>query len=411
MKITPEQIRNDLYKAYEDAKKHKRNTLAQLDFEDVQETDLEQLYEELVTRYYEPLPAYSFITFDPVQREVFASQFRDRVVQHMLYNYLAPLFDTLLIEDTYSCRVGKGTHFGMMRFEHHLRSVTDNYTQEAYVLLFDLSGYFMSIDKSLLMGIIRDEINHHLDRKSPDGRLWGERIDPDFCDFLIHVFFDRNPATNCIRIGRASDWNGLPPNKRLSCSPPGFGLVIGDIDSQLFSNMLLNITDQWAKRQMKLRHWGHYVDDHFVMHNSLLFLQKLEPVLIETFKEKIHVDVHPHKIHYTPANGANLFLGGYIRPFYKQPRQRTIDKFVATARTMEYRLLCCNPSLNELEQINRVINSYCGIFSHFKAYNLRKKYLDTPAYNEYFIFNEWMTKAKLRYKYRKTWKYYMDYFV
>ena len=109
MKITPEQIRHDLYKAYDDAKKHKRNTLAQLDFEDVQELDLEQLYEELVTRFYEPLPAFKFITFDPVQREVFASQFRDRVIQHMLYNYLAPLFDTLLIEDTYSCRVGKGT--------------------------------------------------------------------------------------------------------------------------------------------------------------------------------------------------------------------------------------------------------------------------------------------------------------
>ena len=411
MKITPEQIRHDLYKAYDDAKKHKRNTLAQLDFEDVQELDLEQLYEELVTRFYEPLPAFKFITFDPVQREVFASQFRDRVIQHMLYNYLAPLFDTLLIEDTYSCRVGKGTHFGMMRFEHHLRAVTDNFTQEGYVLLFDLSGYFMSIDKHLLIGIVMDEIYHHLDNISPDGRLWGERIDPDFCEFLIHIFFDRNPADNCIQIGKDSDWDGLPRNKRLSCSKPGFGLVIGDIDSQLFSNVLLNITDQWAKRQMRLRHWGHYVDDHFVMHNSLTFLQELEPVLIETFKEKIHVNVHPHKIHYTPANGANMFLGGYIHAFYREPRQRTVDKFIKTAKYIEYQLMFCNPTLDDLESICRTVNSYCGILCHYKAYRLRKKYFGTPAYLKYFIFDEWMTKAKLKFKYRKTWLYYTENFI
>lgn len=411
MKITDQQIHFDLYKAYEDARRYKRNKLAQLDFEDIQEIDMQQLFYELITRTYEPLPAFSFITFDPVQREVFASQFRDRIVQHLLYNYLAPLFDTLLIEDTYSCRVNKGTHYGVQRFAYHLRSATNNFTQEAHVLMFDLSGYFMSINKSILFNLIHKEVLRHLNRPVPHQNCkWGDIIDPDFCFYLIDCFFSRNPAHNCIKIGRQSDWDGLPENKQLSKSKDGHGLVIGDIDSQLFSNVLLNIPDQWAKRELKLKHYGHYVDDHFVIGKDEKFLHQLEPIIIGAFKDKIDVEVHPHKIHYTPACGANLFLGAYIRPYYNVPRQRTIDNFKIAATALEYRMIFSPPTIDELEKIHQTINSYCGIFSHYKAYRLRKKYLDVPVINKYFIFDEWMTKAKLRYPYRKNANYYMEHF-
>lgn len=105
MVITEQQIREDLYQGYFDARQHKRNTLAQLNFEIFSEHELEDLIFDLVHRRYKPKPAYCFITFDPIQREVYASQFRDRVVQHMLFNYLAPLFEPLFIYDTYSCRI------------------------------------------------------------------------------------------------------------------------------------------------------------------------------------------------------------------------------------------------------------------------------------------------------------------
>ena len=410
MTITEQQIREDLYRAYYDARRYKRNTLAQLEFEEEEEVNLEELYRELVSRTYRPLPAFCFITFDPVQREVFASQFRDRVVQHMLYNYLAPLYDTLLIYDTYSCRLGKGTHFGMERFCHHIRSVTDNYRHEAYVLLIDLSGYFMSIDKRLLMEIAMTKIYRHLDRRSPDGRLWSERIDPLFCEWLLHCFFDRNPADSCIRLGHPDNWDGLPDRKRLSCSPEGFGLVIGDIDSQMLSNVLLDETDQWAKRKRKLRHWGHYVDDHFAMHRSLAFLHDLEEELREVFWEMIHVEIHPHKVRYAPANGSNLYLGAYVSPHYTMPRQRTVDKFIRVAQEMEYQLLFSQPSPDDLELVRAKVNSYCGILSHYKAYSLRKRYFGVPAYQKYFVFDEWMTKGLLKPQYMKDYRYWLTHF-
>lgn len=70
----------DVFDAYYDARRNKRNTKSQLAFEMNLEHNLLQLYEELRTRTYKPSPCTCFITFDPVQREIFASSFKDRVV-------------------------------------------------------------------------------------------------------------------------------------------------------------------------------------------------------------------------------------------------------------------------------------------------------------------------------------------
>lgn len=396
MQITPEQIRQDVYTAYGDAQKHKRNTIAQLNFEIATEINLEEIIESLINRSYEPLRSFCFITFDPVQREIFASQFRDRVVQHVLYNYLAPLFETLLIYDTYSCRVGKGTHFGIERFQHHLRSVTNNFTQEASVMFFDLSGYFMGIDKELLMKTIMDAIHKHYYHRSPDGRRWDERIDPDFCEFLIHCFLSRNPADNAIIIGSKHDWDGLPNKKRLGKSPKGIGIVIGDITSQLFSNILLNITDQWAKRIIKLRHWGHYVDDHYIMHPDGKYLRSLKPIIEEGFQKLIHVTVHPQKYRFSKATENNQFLGACITPFYTLPSTRTIRRFTKAALEMEYDMIFHEQHPLSLETTRARINSYCGTMSHYSSYNLLKNYLYRPAFTFYYDFEPWLRKCNVK---------------
>lgn len=400
MVITNDQIRADLYQGYFDAREHKRNTLAQLNFEIFMEHHLEDLYTSLINRTYQPLPAYCFITFDPIQREVYASQFRDRVVQHMLFNYLSPLFETLFIYDTYSCRVGKGTLFGVERYQHHLRSVTNNFTEEAYVLYIDLSGYFMSIDKKLIIDTVMYEVYKHLDRKSPDGRLWKEKLDPDFIEYLMHCLLDRNPSDDCVYIGPKSNWVDLPRRKCLLFSPEGRGVVIGDITSQLFSNIILNIYDQWVKRKMKIKHYGHYVDDKYHMHKDKFFLDKeFKPRAEDFLNENVHVKVNHDKWRLLSAHDANQYLGAYIRPYYVMPRQRTIDKFCRIMRELEYFLIFNDPTEEELMNIRARINSYCGLLSHYKSFNLRKKYLDQPAFYNYFTYDKGFSKSILRPEY------------
>ena len=99
----------DVFDAYYDARRNKRNTKSQLAFEMNLEHNLLQLYEELRTRTYKPSPCTCFITFDPVQREIFASSFKDRVVHHLLFNNIAHLFEKTFIHDSYSCREERGT--------------------------------------------------------------------------------------------------------------------------------------------------------------------------------------------------------------------------------------------------------------------------------------------------------------
>ena len=399
MVITATQIREDLYQAYFDARANKRNTLAQLSFEIVLEREIEKIYYSLLTRTFRPLPAYSFISFVPVQREVYASSFRDRVVQHMLYNYLAPLFETLYIYDTYSCRKGKGTLFGVERYQHHLRSVTNNFTQEAWLLYIDLSGYFMSIDKMLVIDTIMDTVISHYDRRSPDGRKWRERIDPDFVSYLLHCFLDRNPSKDAIILGDPHNWDGLPKRKSLRYSPEGYGIVIGDIGSQLFSNVLLNIYDQWVKRTLKIRHYGHYVDDLYHMHQDKEFLLYMLPRMESFLTEEVHVKVNHDKFRLLPATAANQYLGAYIRPYYTVPRQRTINKFCCVMQEIERQLFMPEVTAEDLLIIRSRINSYLGLLSHYSSFNLRREYVSRPAFYKYFIFDKHFQRAIIRPEY------------
>jgi hypothetical protein len=49
---------------------------------------LEQLYNELNEKTWEPRPSTCFIVTKPVRREIFAAAFRDRIVHHILINRL-----------------------------------------------------------------------------------------------------------------------------------------------------------------------------------------------------------------------------------------------------------------------------------------------------------------------------------
>ena len=96
-KLTREQLRADLFQAYLDARRHKRNKPYQLHFEENLETHLDLLCEELYNRNYKPQPSTCFIINDPKKREVFAADFRDRIVHHLYYNYTHGLYERTFI--------------------------------------------------------------------------------------------------------------------------------------------------------------------------------------------------------------------------------------------------------------------------------------------------------------------------
>ena len=100
----------DIFEAYYECRKNKRNRTGSLQFELDLEKNLVELWEEINSGVWEPRPSTVFIVEKPVIREIFAASFRDRIVHHLVIGKLNSLFEKLFIYDSYSCRIGKGSN-------------------------------------------------------------------------------------------------------------------------------------------------------------------------------------------------------------------------------------------------------------------------------------------------------------
>lgn len=242
----------DLFRAYYDARKNKRSTINALVFEIDYEKKLFELYEEIKNRKYELSRSICFISFEPVQREVFAADFRDRIVHHLIYNYINPYFERLFINDSYSCRVGKGTSYGIKRMNHFIRSCSKNYTKDCYILKMDIKGYFMAMDRNIVYKKIESTLNHFRAKVN---------FDIDLALYLIRKVVFHDSTRNCVIRGTKDDWAGLPKSKSLFFAGKDKGFPIGNLTSQLFGNIYLDDFDHFVKHKLGFRHYGRYVDD------------------------------------------------------------------------------------------------------------------------------------------------------
>lgn len=161
-----DELLKDLFKAYFTARKNKRNTINALRFEINFEHNLIELNDEIVSGNYQPRPGICFIVNKPVKREIFAADFRDRIVHHLIFNYISPVFEKHFINDSYSCRKGKGTSYGIKRVSHFIRTCSENYQKDCYILKMDIQGYFMSIDKKILFNLVSDTLDNHSETAS-----------------------------------------------------------------------------------------------------------------------------------------------------------------------------------------------------------------------------------------------------
>jgi retron-type reverse transcriptase len=245
----------DLFQAYYDCRKNKRRTSNALKFELNYEENLWQLCEEINTDSYQIGRSVAFIVNRPVKREIFAAGFRDRVIHHLLINKLQPLFEKEFIYDSYSCRKGKGTLFGVKRLSRFIRSCSENYTKDCYALKIDIQGFFMSIRRPTLQTMLRQLINS----KYTAG-------DRDILLRLMNQVVTNDCVKGCLVKCPREEWAGLPANKSLFKNEPGRGLPIGNLTSQIFANYYLTPFDHFIKSTLGLRYYARYVDDCLIVH-------------------------------------------------------------------------------------------------------------------------------------------------
>ena len=364
----------DIFTAYFDARKGKRNSANQLRFELNLEENLIELYREVKERRYQVGRSICFMVDYPVKREVFAADFRDRIIHHLLFNYISPIFERVFINDCYSCRKGRGTLYGIKRLDKHIRSWSQNYAQDCYVLKLDLQGYFMNINRQVLFDLVRKTLDKYGYLEMPDGIHWEDSEECELVNYLLPLVIFNDPTQNCVRRGDVSDWEGLPPSKSLFHSPPGHGLPIGNLTSQLFSNIYLTPFDNYVKRTLGIKHYGRYVDDFFLIHEDREVLKALIPQLRDYLWNTINVRLHPNKIVLQHYSKGVEFLGAVVKPGRIYIQNRAKRKFASEMYYWEKGLGDNGePPDGYLLQMRASINSYLGIMQHFCSMNIKKE--------------------------------------
>ena len=366
--LTRERLFADLRQAYYDARRHKLNKPYQQRFEADLEQNLVELCDELSNRTYKAKPSSCFIINDPKQREVFAADFRDRIVHHLYYNYTHQIYERTFIHDSYSCIKNRGTHYGIKRLEEHIRKESQNYTVPCYVMKMDIRGYFMHIDRKRLLEICLATIDkmasHRVSRHRTE--LWREVVDMDFVKYLTEAIVLLDPTVCCQMKGKKSDWNGLPFDKSLFHSPQGCGLPIGNLTSQLVSNVYLNVLDQFMKRELKCRHYGRYVDDFYVASADKEWLLSIVPRVKAFLSERLGLAFHDGKLKVTSVWHGVEFLGAWLKPHRIYVSQSCFGRISRKLDALE---------LENPEKWYASLNSYCGLLSHGNNYNVRQMML------------------------------------
>lgn len=296
-----------LYNAYLEARRHKRSTKDEHTFELNAMENLMILRDDILARRYKPSRGVAFIIYDPVMREIFAAPFRDRVVHHFLYHHVYEWWDRHFIYDSYSCRVGKGTLLGVRRMQHFMQKATLANTREAYAVKLDLQGYFMSLPRDRVF----ERVCWGLERQFASDNQWLKHL---LRYLWAEVIFD-DPIEGVTIRGSMRDWQDLPANKSLFCQPPGKGVVIGNLSSQLISNIYLDQLDRFVKRTLHYRYYGRYVDDFFIIVPTPELPRVLADIdRIADYLSSLDLVLHPKKRHIQAVHKGIPFLGTMVYP-------------------------------------------------------------------------------------------------
>lgn len=344
-------LMSELWRAYEAARKGKRKTVDEHRFELNDIENVMRLRDSIMRKQYKPSRGVTFVVHDPVIREIVAAPFRDRVVHHLLYNICAEWWDRRFIVDSYSCRVGKGVLFGQKRLLHHIRCVTKNYTEPAFAASLDLRSYFISLCHKKLYeravwGLDRQfKLDQPLN-KLPKNYLIRNNI---FCrpsdreqlyqvaKFLWHEIIYDNPMKGITVRGSREEWAVLPPHKSLFNRKPGHGIVIGNLTSQLLSNIFMDQFDRFVTMDLGYKHYGRYVDDFYIIVPLRQKEQLLRDIAVmeKYLNQELHLILHPNKRRYQKVDKGVPFIGAVVYPGFIVPSQRAKRKAYQAAYLLQ----------------------------------------------------------------------------
>lgn len=273
------------------------------------------LHHDLLYHNYDHGGYEAFNISDPKPRNIHKASVRDRLLHHAIYRKLYPFFDRTFINDSYSCRLGKGTHKAITQFRNYFFKVSRNNTRNCWVLKGDIRKFFASIDHGILLDILKEHI--------PDE----------------NIIWLLEKVINSFQIGIEDK-----------------GLPLGNLTSQLFANVYLNDFDQFIKHKIKAQYYIRYADDFVILSEDKKWLKRLINPIHNFLSGSLKLELHPDKLFLETVSSGVDFLGWVHFPDHRVLRGAT--------RKRMFRKIKNNPKEESL-------NSYLGLLSHGNAKKLR----------------------------------------
>jgi RNA-directed DNA polymerase len=326
----------NLFQAWADFKSDKRNKKDVRRFEWKLEQNIFRLHRELRGRTYTHGAYSSFYIQDPKQRHIHKAKVRDRILHHAIFSALNPIFEPTFIPDSFSCRIGKGTHGGVLTLGKMIRKESKNYSRPCFILKCDIKKFFDSVDHEILLRIMNKRVT------DPDVRHLLKEIVGSFSSKRFDIFKAR-------------------------------GVPIGNLTSQLFANVYMNEFDQFVKHRLKIKHYARYTDDFVIVSHDKEFLSNILEDISRFLEENLALELHPKKVIIRKYRQGVDFLGYVTMPHYRLLRTKTKKRIF---KKLKVRIFEHRSGKIDKESLNQCLQSYLGVLSHADTYNLQKDILN-----------------------------------
>jgi len=310
--------------AHKKARRGKREKKDVILFELNLESEILRLEEELKYGKYQTDEYKTFKIYEPKERVIMASSYKDRVVhQWYVENFIKPYFVPQFINTSYAGIEGRGMHKASKDVQQAMRTAKNKWG-EYYILKMDITKYFQNIDKRILWDILKRKIK---DKKL----LWLTR--------------------------------------KILLSTEGMkGLPLGNYTSQMYANIYLNELDQYAKHELKCRFYFRYMDDIVILcQNKLIAKDRLEK-LTKFLNEKLKLTFNSKTRIFKNTQGVN-FCGYKINEY--RLKIRNSSKYRMKHKLREYTQKLREEEITLLE-IQRSIAGWLGYVKHADTYHLIK---------------------------------------
>jgi RNA-directed DNA polymerase len=350
----------NVYRAYESCRRRKRNTAHALKFEMDLLSHLFDISASLKSGDYQPSRSVCFVVKDPKFREVFAADFRDRIVHHLLVPELERIFEPKFIFDSYACRKDKGTHAAVTRLRTFMNSVTRGGKREAWFIQMDIRSFFMSIDRRILFDLIQSHLK-----------------DEALLD-LTQRIINHDCTQDYTFKGDKSLLYRVPDHKSLFKAAAHLGLPIGNLTSQFFANVYLDRLDQYVKHQLKCPYYLRYMDDFILLDPDRNRLLSWKRQISDFLSDRLALSIKPDFMMNSVYRGAD-FLGYIVRPGYTLVRRRVVGNLKARLERYRHRVVRDGSiggrpfriwDLSYADEIREVLSSYLGHFRHADSHGL-----------------------------------------